>query len=319
MSTSGKVCLVLTILLLIVACIPVSTPYAGWVPQLLVLHGQWSQKFRDSRQTVISDTETHAKARRDREAATADLESATYGWDQFWDVPAKSPNLPADAPRINRTNQGLQVQGIGQQNGLKARQVVSDGVNVTNQPTIYAFYASGEGMEYAGEFEATNITDTSALLVPKRPLTPSEVNRWQMNSAWRLRTLVPAADRVMIEDLFAKGRRINELIADAQTNIKQQENLLERAKEARAVRNGELLGNPDATPVKGRPEVTKGLLNVVIETEEGRNQLSLDVDELRRQIQQAEFRREELQEQLKKAAQTLPGGSVDSAQIAKGE
>lgn len=314
MSNWGKTFLVLTILAFLVALLPI--PGMGYAPRLLVVHNQWSRQFRDSGDAVRAAIAARDAAEVDLHSFSADVESITYGWGRLWRIPARGPNAAQGAPTIQITPQGaLNLQGVGNQNGLKVRTVTTDNGNAQLAPTVFAFYTTAEGVEFAGEFTATNITNNSAVLRPVRQIPPELVRRWQPNVEWRIRSLVPPAHRNTIDNLYTSYREGEEALVRTAANIARQQTQLEGAKEALRVRRGELLGNPDATAVEGRPEFNEGLLKVIEDTEEERNQLQLDIDALRRSVQDAEAERSRLREELLEKMRQLPGANPSSSSL----
>lgn len=311
MSTAGKICLVLTLLLLLVALLPISGPYAGWAPELLVIHNQWSEKLRDARESVRKADETETTNRQELRKAAAEHDALKIGWDRMWQIPARGPNLPQDAPTIANRNGQLILNNLGERQGLSANSFQDpNGANQTARPIIHAFYGGGENTTtYAGEFIVTDVGPTNAVMVPVHPLDPQVVAAWPMNAPWRLRTMVPAAARARIDELFRRARRTRELTTATDANITRQQELKQAADDALAVREAELLGDPAREAVAGRPEFTDGLLKVTELTEEQRDQLLLDIDQLRRAIKAQSEQRDQLVQQLQQAAQSLPGAS----------
>lgn len=308
MSTLGKICLVLTLLLLLLAVLPVPGVWGGWTPKLLVLHNAWSEKFRDGKSKAIDAQLSHDQARIELSKATADIENLVVGWDQYWVIPARGPENPADAATISKNNGRLQLTNLGTQQGLKTRQVTDDdGNQQLMSPVIHAFYSGPEGFNYAGEFIAEDITQTTATLKPAHYDTAADINAWPINGTWRLRSMIPPSSRLEIDELYLHHRRTGELITQTTTNIARQQKLLQAAQDAYAVRRGELLGNPSREVVPNRPEATEGLLSVIEQVEEERNQLLLDLDGLRRSIQTALANQIESIDTLKEKMMLLPG------------
>lgn len=314
MSTVGKICLVLTLLLLIVAIAPIPSPYGGWLPRLLVIHSEWSQKIRDGKEDVRNKKTAEAKARQELMEASAELEALKIGWDKVWNIPPRGPNLPADTPSIANNNGQLVLNNLGEQHGLTTSQIQGDNnAPQTVRPTVHAFYGGAEGETYVGEFIATDIGPRNAVLQPVHVLNPQEVASWPMNAGWRLRTMIPAAPRAKIDELYRHGRRTQEMLQQTQANIQRQQEQLQLAQAALAVRRAELLGDPNrqVEDVPGRPEIALGLLTVTEQVEEERDQLLLEVDRLRRAIKTASEERDALVEDLRKATEALPGSSTD--------
>ncbi|MCR9200767.1 MAG: hypothetical protein NXI04_19190 [Planctomycetaceae bacterium] len=288
MSTLGKVCLVLTTLLLLLAMVPIPGPYGGWSPKLLIIHNEWSEKFRDAREKTSAAIRANSVARQELSKATADIEGLNVGWDQFWVVNARGPNNGPNSPQVNVMPDGrLQLVNLGLNAGLKPRPYTDDdNSQKTMNPTVHAFVGAAEGFIYAGEYVAEDIQASRAVLSPVHILDGSRMQAVRQNqgNVWRLRTLVPVSQRKQNDELNAQLRRIGEMRGRTEANITRQQELKKAAEVAYNIRRGELLGDDTREEVQGRPEFTAGLLNVIEDTEEQRNQLQLDIDALRRRI-----------------------------------
>lgn len=321
MSTVGKVCLVITILLLLVAFLPIPGPWGGWTPKLLVIHNQWSEKFRDAKQKTQDAMRSHDLARQELSKATADIEGQTVGWGRFWTIPARGPNNAPDAPQISVMNDGrLRLANLGASQGLQPLPFDDDANNSqTAAPVVHAFVASAEGFTYAGEFNATETNATGATLTPAHGTPDVNFLRSNVNSTWRLRTMVPPALRLSIDELYQHNRRTFEATQRTIANITRQQELKTAAEVAYQTRRGELLGVLNPKPedvVSERPEFTQGLLQVIEQTEEQRNQLQLNVDSLRRDIKTAIREQSEYLESLNDTLLTMPGATTNFAKAA---
>lgn len=326
MSGTGKFCLVVTLLLMLMSVLPIPAPWGGWIPQLLVIHNEWSVQLRDAKADVQSKQETELAARMELNKASAEIDALTIGWDRVWHV-AGNANSP-QAPRVQvLPNGNLLLVNLGQQQGITGVQTTDEnGGDATLQPIIHAFYGNAEGgMSYAGEFKATTINPTGAELTPIHITDPAVRASWPQNGgAWRLRSMIPSGTRSRIDELKRQLVRVRDLIKLTNDNIARQQALLQEAQDALAVRRGELLGDPNREDVKERPEFKEGLLKVTERVEEERDQLLLDVDTLRRGIKSAGEDRDGNVDALQKAAEALPAPSTDSGQsvspqVARGE
>lgn len=315
MSTFGKVCLVLTMILLLMAIAPIPGKYGGWATQLLVVHNQWSIKLRDSKLDAGAAIKSNREAHQEFNKAMADVSGLTIGWDKFWNVPVRSPQAAAGTPTVAKQGNRLILNNIGSDNGLQDLQFVDDaGTPQMVKPIIHAFYGGAEGFTYAGEFRAAAITAKRTELEPVRAMDPQEVAKWNPNATWRLRSMVPPSFRTTIDEAHQQRQRNKELLEQMTANIARQTSLLEQAEAALAIREGELLGGLPRDPVPTRPEFTEGLLEVNADVEEERNQLLLEMDTLRRQIKQAFQLREKMISQMSDKASQLPGAAVQFAE-----
>lgn len=309
MSTLGKVCLCLTLLLLLVALAPIPGQYGGWAPKLLVFHNQWSDELRNAKEAAEKASTSYTEAELALRSAKVDYENAARGWDQVWTIPARGPNVPPDAPAINKRGSELVLRNIGTGStpALTPRTVADEnGAQQTLNPAIFAFYSAGEGFTYAGEFVATDVSPTQTVLRPVHSTSPEEANSWPVNAMWRIRTVIPAASRTAIDSLYTQARRGSELSARTNQKIADMTRLSDEADEALEGRKQQLLGDPQREPVETRPEFVAGLLQVSEDVEEERNQLMLEVDALRRAIAAEKEASLQKRDQLTQLMQALP-------------
>jgi len=314
MSTLGKVCLVLTLLLMLLAMAPLPSPWGGWTPRLLLIHNQWSEKLRDSKQKANDAILANRAAKQELYLATANVKGVTLGWDRYWTIPARGQQADPTTPTIAKQNGHLFLRNIGSTSGLDKPTFTDDSnQNKVADPIVHAFYGGPEGYTYAGEFRAVNVAPQQTELEPVHPVFPEQAAAWDVNASWRIRTMVPAGLRATVDDLYHHRQRTLELGQQTATNIRRQQELQQAAQEGLAVREGELLGNPNGIDIPESPEFKLGLLQVNEDVEEERNQLLLELDELRRDINQAVQERSSRLEKMQQRVSRLPG----STQFAK--
>ena len=317
MSITGKICLSIALILWLMLLAPIPGVWGGWAPKLLLAHNEWATELRSAKLKTEKSIQQQVTARRELNKAIYDVKAITFGWDKFWTVPARGQG-DASAPTIAKQQGGrLVVTNLGASHGISDVTEVVNGQQQLVQPVIHAFYGGTDGESYAGEFIATNITANRMELVPVHANPPQFVQLWDVNAAWRLRTLIPAGDRTRLDGLYRQRRRLGQLTADLNASVERQQSLLESARTGLEARRGELLGNPDHVVIKNRPEYTEGLLLVTEQTEEERNQLALEVDTLRREILEQIAQRDASIEELQKLMDSLPSGT-NQAQVAEG-
>lgn len=317
MSTTGKVCLSIALLLWLLVLAPIPGIWGGWAPKLLLAHNEWASELRSAKLATEAAIADESSARIQLNQAITDVQAVTFGWDKFWTIPARGQGDPS-APTISKKQGGrLEVMNLGSSQGISDKTVMVNGQQQLVQPVIHAFYGGPNGQSYAGEFTATNITATRMELVPVHANPPQFFQQWNVNAAWRLRTMIPAGDRTELDSLYRQRRRLSQLTTDLDASVKRQEALLESAKTGLDTRKGELLGNPANAPIENRPEFKDGLLLVTELSEEQRNQLALEVDTLRRQIRAQVEERDLLVEELQSMLNKLPSGT-NQAQVAEG-
>lgn len=306
MSNLGKFCLSVTLLLLLLAFLPIPGVWGGWSPKLLVIHNEWNQQLREAKADVKAKQLQEIDARLELMKIASGLESAVIGWDRTWQ---------AQPGQVQARNDQLILTSIGTQQGMVPGQTTdAAGQNQTVAPVIHAFYGGGEtGTTYVGEFKASDIQPNQTVLTPVHPVVDRA--NWDMNAPWRFRSIIPGALRARGDELHSLIVQTQNAIGATNTNIQTQTALLQQAQTALDVRKAELLGNPNREAVAARPEFNEGLLKVTEQVEEERNNLLLDVDQLRRGIKSSGEERDRQVQALQEATQALPGASTDYDQI----
>lgn len=316
MSTIGKICLVVALLLWLLMLAPIPGVWGGWGPKLLVAQNEWAEEIRTAKKTTEAAIEKEAAARIQLNAAITDVQAVTFGWDRFWNIPARGQGDPT-APRITKQPGGrLVVDNLGSSQGIADVNTVVNGQQQLVSPTIHAFFGGPNGESYAGEFTAKEITANRMVLVPVHANPPQFAQTWDVNAAWRLRTMIPAGNRTALDSLYRQRRRLTQLLTELEASVSQQQALLQSAQTGLETRKGELLGNPANNAIENLPEFKDGLLLVTEQTEEERNQLALEVDTLRRQILQQIEERDAQIEELQNLMMNLPSSS-NTAQLAR--
>lgn len=306
MSNSGKFCLVVTLLLMLIAFLPIPGVWGGWTPKLLVIHNEWNEQLREAKRDVREKQIAETKIRLELMKAANSLEAAVIGWDKMWQ---------AQPGQVQARNDQLILTSIGRQQGLVPGQTTdAAGQNQSVPPIIHAFYGGGEsGTTYVGEFKATDIQPNQTVLTPVHPAVDRA--NWDLNVPWRFRSIIPAALRARKDELHSLIVQTQNVIGVTNQNIQTQTELLQKAQAALDVRKAELLGDPNREAIAERPEFNEGLLTVTEQVEEERNTLLLDVDSLRRSIKMAGEERDQKVQSLESSIQALPGSSTEYDQI----
>jgi hypothetical protein len=300
MTTIGKVCLWLTVIGLVVI--------SGYLlPTVGKQHNDVSARLQKSEKAVDDAIDAHRDQSQRLEDRKQQLARLQIGWDKSWDI-QQTANTRVDVERGQ-----LAVAGLGRDFGLAP---ALDAAGQEAPPAVHAFKARPDGgMFYVGEFQAKPLEATTTILVPIWRVTDEELDVWTSDPElpWRFRTLVPAGDRLEVDQLHAQRQKLTEMYAEVDANTIQQQRLLKEAEAQLVIRKQELLGSPDAQPTPGRPEYSEGLVKAVSAEEDRRNNLQINVDSLRRQIKAANEEREMLIRRLKEYPDLLP--SADSDQI----
>lgn len=324
MTTIGKVCMWLAVIGLAVISV--------WLlPAVGSQHNEISAKLLASETTLNTAVDSHRKQKQELEKRRHELARLQIGWDKSWTIQTigdsgvnvNSRSLAINGlgtefeldPVLNDDGQPVQpllvVRGLGTGSGLNT---VLDDAGQEVQPVVQAFVTMPErGIFYVGEFQADQLDATSCTLVPNWQVTQDEVNVWLSNlqSPWRFRTMVPAGNRLEIDQRHVQLQKLSELYTEIKKNVVQQEASLQQAESELLVRKEELLGNPDGQVIPGRPEYRDGLLNTISAAEDRRNDLLIQVDTLRREVREGSEKRQELLDQLKETTEQLAAAEGD--------
>lgn len=297
MTTLGKVCLWLSVIGLAVISV--------WLlPSVGKQHNEISAELQSSKTALDSAIESHRDQSQKLSERKHELNRLQIGWDKSWTVqPTANTGVKVSGGR-------LAVDGLGTESGLIP---VLDDAGQPVQPAVHAFITMPEGVFYAGEFHAEQLDPTFCTLIPNWEVSADEVDLWTQNlqQPWRFRTLVPAAKRLNIDQHHEQLQKLSLLYEEIESNVAQQQASLEQAESELAARKQELLGDPNAVAIPGRPEFSEGLLRTISDEEDRRNDLLVEVDSLRRQVQEAKATRDELLRQLKEAAEQLASAKAD--------
>lgn len=219
----------------------------------------------------------------------AALDRTTMGWDVYW-FPFEMQ--PADP------NQGTMTASFGSKFGLKEQQLV------------YAFQpnADGNGYTYVGPMRVVAVREQQSILAPTWRVLPGEGRQWNYGPGWRLRSMVPAARKARFSDLEVQLTLAKERVADEQQNYAIQERLVQQAQQHLDLRMKELLGDPANEPMRENlPQyLVDGLVTTLADTEEKRNAELVEVDRLRREIDNAHQKYLDLSRTNNQLVESLP-------------
>jgi len=302
MNTLGKVCAGLTLLAM-----------GGWIylgARLGKTANDWSVKVRDAKIASEKATSDRLKAELELSSARSELARLKLGWGHEWQIAAGAVQVLQD---------GLQVTGLGTENGLQVRELEKSGAEParTVAPTVHIFVSAAPDQSvYIGEFIAdlNQLSTTQCLLKPTWLALPQEIAAWDFSQGARMRSLIPTGARTAMEGVNQAIERSQELLLSATSNIANQQKLLEAAEKQLENRRNELQGNPEGKEVADRPEVKAGLIQALHDSEEERNALQIQVDTLRREIKAMADARDAAIVELTELADKLPAADSQVSQ-----
>lgn len=179
---------------------------------------------------------------------------------------------------------------------------------------LYGFEINPEGKPvYRGAFEITQVADDQVALVPTFRLRAEDIASLKSGN-WRWRTLIPAAFPARHSDLQLQLVKNDELLVDRTANVTEQQKLLKEATAQLTRRREEIVGGPSLPKEDFRPTEEKaGLVAALQEVEEMRNQLLIDVDQLRQQLRQVSSELGKTQEENVSLVNRLPSAAKETA------
>lgn len=255
MHISGKILAFLTVLLAIGAM--------ALGAKVTQIRSRWMETVQKREAEVAKNDQQIAELTEKLNLLTAELRRTMLPWDRYWSpVPAALQNPATGEVQAN----------IGTANGLKENMA------------LHGFVKQGDGsFLYCGQFKVRRVNEGNATLDPDWRYRPDEGQLWQ-GREWRFWTLIPVGNLprfVQLEDQFIRG---DQLLQERTNELDRQKKLLELASAQLALRIGEINGFED---LKGRtlpPEMVDGFLTTLVNEEELRNALLVEVDQLRRDL-----------------------------------
>lgn len=198
--------------------------------------------------------------------------------------------------------QGRLTVRAGRNNGLKDKQ------------WLYGFEMTPEGKPvYRGSFEIVQLGDDQSAIAPTFRLRPEDT-RSLLNGNWRWRTLIPAAYPARHSDLQVQLLKNDELLVDRNADVTEQQRLLKDATTQLLRRREEIVGGGSLPKEEFRPTEEKaGLVAALQETEEMRNQLLIDLDQLRHRLREVSQEITDTQEENVELASQLPQATKETA------
>uniref|UniRef100_A0A7C4QPV0 Uncharacterized protein n=1 Tax=Schlesneria paludicola TaxID=360056 RepID=A0A7C4QPV0_9PLAN len=176
-----------------------------------------------------------------------------------------------------------------------------------DQQLLHGFEVLGEGQTvYRGAFVVTTAqADRSALQATWR-VRPEDAQTWQ-STRWRWRTMIPSGYSKRFDEQAMAFSLLDETLADRRATLQIQEQLIRNAQQQRKRRIAELLGGEElSTEESLPPEYTQGLAATLATTEEERNKVIVEIDDLRRRVRQARDAVRRLQQQNEQLVLKLP-------------
>lgn len=280
MHTSGKVAVVLVIVLALVA------GYFG--AKTFAVRDAWMKVAQDNEAAIRKHEAEISELTRKRDEKRKDLARTLLGWDRYWSDVKATPVA------------GGFKFSIGQNQHVRPEQV------------LFVFGVNQDGTStYLGDFKVVNIGENEVAARPNSRRRPNDPQ--QLPPTFRVRSLLPNRFTTRLaaldQELLAA-----ELTIDANNaELARQKELMEQSTKAIANRMAELDGNPQLAG-KTIPIVhVAGLLTSIVEEEEARNAALIESDRLMRELRETRLEFERIRKENKKLVETLPAPSSDPA------
>lgn len=205
---------------------------------------------------------------------------------------------------------GVQTQLLNPADG-KLEVQLGMGAGLQEKQLVHGFEIKGDGTSvYRGPYVVFGPPQAErSAMQPAWRIRPGEPAEWQAGR-WRWRSSIPSGYSQQFDKLMGDFTRADEVLADRTASMAIQDELIAEASVALERRQAELVGG-DQLPKDENipPEFRLGLVSTLESTEEERNSVLLEIDELRRQVRQARDAVVQLQQQNLALTQKLPAGN----------
>lgn len=261
MHTIGKVFLGLNVLLVIGAVLLTA--------RLVNTRNHWMQQVGQRADQIKASDEQILQ----KEAELSKLQSDLQRQRLAWDTVLQAPNCRANPD-------GTVIVGAGQNVGFAA--AAADAA----PQIVHIFVPQGESTAYLGPFQIVNVGAAQSQLAPMFRVQPEEPATWPVGT-WRLWQHVPSDAPSRIMALTSAVLEKREAVVARQETLALQQKAVEQAQTHLESRRRELLGNPQAPKIEDSPEVVAGLVATLRETEASRNASLVELDRLRREVDES--------------------------------
>lgn len=260
--------------------------------RLTVVRSAWQKKTADGRTKVLDLRKKAAEAQKLVDTARSDLQETIFGWDRYWLT-----------PQVNKgARPGVINVALGTSQGLQPNSVV------------YVFQPSpdGAGTSFVGPFKVSAAQEAQAALTPNWRLSPEEAEQWdktwRYGPNWRIRSNIPRQHKTQFADFEMMMLKKDELLAQQQKHLQDQQNAKAKAELHLELRIKELKGDPDQANQSLDKYLLEGYHKAVADLELERNAVEADVDALRRQVKRT---RDEIERLTQENIQLAEEGSSD--------
>ncbi len=256
-------------LLIFILLIPLAATSVWMSARLHVVRNSWAEKVDKLAVETIANADKIQQNKKKIQKLRNELNRTMLPWDRYWD------NVSARGT-INQGKILLNAQ-FGSNSGINSPDA---------KPVMHVFRPEANGkFAYLGPFVATTVQAKQSALGP----IPSWKYRAddQLNLApgkWRFRSLIPSGYSNRITQINTEIDKSDIKLRDYNITIVAQEKIIEDSDKALNDRLGELLGDPNAEELEGKPEFSKGLVFAIEAEQDSRNKTLNRLDIVRRQV-----------------------------------
>ncbi len=241
---------------------------------------------------IIKQKAEYGKLAEDLRAKQLEADRAFGDWHratQFWGPFAEA------ATNVQNPAAGTLTVALGTTHTLRQNQ------------RLYGFEILADGSAvYRGDFVAQVVREGESSLAPIWRVRPGDTVGWQ-GGKWRWRLHLPASYPTRFDELTQALLLQDELAADRQKTLADQETLIEAAQTQLKFREAELVGGPELPQEEAlEQEFREGLVAALEAVEEERNAQLVAIDRLRRSVRNLRSRIEATQAENRELAGKLP-------------
>ena len=266
--------------------------------ELHQVRNSWTEQAAKLEAENEKNADNLVKQRAQLALVRGQLDRAMLGWDRYW--------KDVDVQVLSQAEGTVQIHPLGSDNGL----IVPSG---PTKPLVHLFRSTGNGYEFVGPFLATTVTGDRSAFAPRWKPRSGQTKSWSEESdanKWRVRSMIPSHHSSQFAHLQNSLRTADQRLEDRNRNLEIQKELVEKANHNLGLRHMELLGDEEAEPIEGRPELTEGLIKAIASAEENRNAAFAEVDRLRRQVNDGRKKMDALVSKNKNLVLSLPSPST---------
>lgn len=267
----------------------------------------WQKLLREQKATYAEKGTELRRARIDQETAVVELSNLKRGWGMVWeevDVRAAEQNNGDESEWHLQTND-QQTPGIA---------ILANASNQQAPLSVYAFKKSADGKNstFIGNFAQVGGQGQFREWKTTWRVRPSDQAESWDGGKWRLRTVIPSHQKSRFMNLEVLLTAADQAFQDGTLNQEIKLGINTGADAQLESRIAQLTGDkrdPADRKVRLPVHMAEGLVRVIADAEEGRNQAIAAVDQLRRDLKSAQDRANLLLRQNSDLGRSLPGAT----------